>query len=83
MNIGYVNNSSRNLNHVKLDKIFTDIDNKRTELKKCFEFIKAGDTLHVTHIESIFSNMYDLKTVTELMTKKESIINIQRHNTII
>jgi len=75
--IGYIRvstadqNTVRQLDGIKLYKIFTDKisgkDTKRPQLEACLEWLREGDTLHVHSIDRLARNLFDLqKIVTDL-----------------
>ncbi|CAI3959934.1 Site-specific DNA recombinase SpoIVCA/DNA invertase PinE (SpoIVCA) (PDB:1GDT) [Commensalibacter communis] len=61
--IGYIRvsseyqNTERQLDEVKLDKIFTDkisgVDTKRPQLQAMLEYVRAGDVIHVHSIDRL------------------------------
>jgi len=85
--IGYVRvssvdqNTDRQLDGVKLDKVFTDKasgkDTNRPQLQACLEFIRQGDTLHVHSMDRLSRSLVDLLALVKQLTGKG--IAIQFH----
>ncbi|WP_456305221.1 recombinase family protein [Commensalibacter oyaizuii] len=57
-------NTERQLDEVKLDKIFTDkmsgVDTKRPQLQAMLEYVREGDAIHVHSIDQLARNLKDL-----------------------
>ena len=84
-NVGYVRvssvgqNTERQLQDVKLDKIFTDKlsggNAERPQLIACIDHLREGDVLHVHSIDRLARNLLDLQNIVkELNAKNVSII---------
>ena len=80
MDVGYLRvssfsqNTERQLEGVSLGKIFTDHgsgrDTERSELKRCLEFVREGDVLHVHSIDRLARNLKDLLDLLSSLTKR-------------
>lgn len=80
MDVGYVRvssfsqNTERQLEGLSLGKIFTDHgsgkDTERIELRRCLEFVREGDLLHVHSIDRLARNLKDLLELLSSLTGK-------------
>ena len=78
--IGYVRVSSfdqnpdRQLENVKLDKVFTDKasgkESKRPQLDLLLEFAREGDTVIVHSMDRLARNLDDLRRIVQTLTRK-------------
>jgi DNA invertase Pin-like site-specific DNA recombinase len=91
-NIGYVRvssgsqNTERQLADIALDTTFTDKtsgkNTNRPELDKCFNHLRAGDTLHVHSIDRLARNLKDLQDIVDTMAKKGVSVHFHKENLI-
>ncbi len=78
--VGYIRvstvaqNTDRQLSGVEVDKVFTDkVSGKstdRTELKRCIEYIREGDTLIVHSLDRLARNLKDLRNIMDELLAK-------------
>lgn len=78
--IGYVRVSSldqnpeRQLEHVQVDKVFTDKasgkDTKRPELDNLLAFVREGDTVVIHSMDRLARNLDDLRRLVQQLTKR-------------
>ena len=83
--IGYIRvssldqNTSRQLEELILDKIFTDkISGKsidRPELKKMMDFIREGDAVYVHSMDRLARNLIDLQEIVKTLTERKISIH--------
>lgn len=76
--IGYVRvstfeqNANRQLEGIKLDKVFTDKasgrDTKRPELDALIQFVREGDTVVVHSMDRLARNLDDLRQIVQKLT---------------
>lgn len=76
--VGYIRvsasdqNEARQLDGVRLDKIFLDRasgdSRERPELARCLDYVREGDTLHIHSIDRLARNLRDLVTLLDEMT---------------
>ncbi len=76
--IGYVRVSSleqnpdRQLEHLQLDKLFTDAasgkDTRRPQLEAMLDFVREGDTLLVHSMDRLARNLDDLRRLVQTLT---------------
>jgi len=76
--IGYIRvstfeqNTNRQLEGIKLDKVFTDKasgkDTKRPELEALMQFVREGDTVIVHSMDRLARNLDDLRQVVQELT---------------
>ena len=88
--IGYVRvstndqNASRQLEGIKLDKIFTDHttakDTNRPALKEMLNYVRDGDVIVVHSIDRLARNLIDLKGLITNLTKKGIEIRFMKEN---
>lgn len=90
--IGYVRVSSfdqnpeRQLEHVKLDKVFTDTasgkDTGRPQLEALLGFVREGDTVVVHSMDRLARNLDDLRRLVQALTGRDICIEfIKEHLT--
>ena len=78
--IGYVRVSSfdqnpeRQLEHVQVDKVFTDKasgkDTQRPELERLLAFVREGDTVVVHSMDRLARNLDDLRRLVQRLTQR-------------
>ncbi len=78
--IGYIRVSSfdqnpeRQLEHVLVDKVFTDTasgkDTQRPELERLLAFVREGDTVAVHSMDRLARNLDDLRRVVQGLTRR-------------
>lgn len=88
--IGYIRvssvyqNTERQLEGVKLDKVFEDKisakDTKRPALEECLEYMRAGDTLHVHSIDRLARNLRDLQDLVGGLVSKGIHIRFEKES---
>ena len=88
--IGYIRvstvgqNHDRQLSGLALDKVFSDqISGKainRPGLKRCFEYLREGDTLHVHSMDRLARNLKDLQFIVDDLTGKGIAIQFHKEN---
>ncbi len=79
-NIGYIRvstveqNTARQLDGVKLDKVFTDKctgkEAERQQLQSLLEYVRAGDVLHVHSIDRLARNLMNLQRIVKQLHGK-------------
>ena len=79
--IGYVRvstldqNTERQLDGIKLDKVFTDKasgrDTKRPQLTAALEYVREGDTLIVHSLDRLARNVEDLRRIVRELNERE------------
>jgi DNA invertase Pin-like site-specific DNA recombinase len=79
--IGYVRvstldqNTERQLDGIKLDKVFTDKasgrDTKRPQLIAALEYVREGDTLIVHSLDRLARNVEDLRRIVRELNERE------------
>lgn len=89
-NVGYVRvssidqNTERQLDSLKLDKIFIDKcsgkDVNRPQLKLCLEYLREGDTLCVHSMDRLSRSLVDLLALVKNMNDKKIIIKFVKEN---
>lgn len=82
--VGYIRvssdgqNTSRQLEGIKLDKEFTDIMTgsirNRPQLEACLEYVRSGDVLHVHSIDRLARNLRDLQEIVESLILKGVVV---------
>lgn len=90
--VGYIRvscheqNTARQLDGVKLDKLFTDKESggntKREGLSRCLDYIREGDVLHVHSIDRLARNLLDLQRLVEELTGKGITIQFHQENLV-
>jgi len=88
--IGYIRvssvdqNTDRQLNGIKLKKVFTDKrsgkDTERPALTDLLEWIRKGDTVHVHSIDRLARNLKDLQALVETITGKGASLIFHKEN---
>jgi len=86
--VGYVRvstveqNTSRQLDGVQLNKIFTDrISGKsadRPQLQACLEYVREGDHLHVHSMDRLARNLDDLRRLVRQLNEKGVIVQFHK-----
>ena len=76
--IGYIRvstfeqNTDRQLEGIKLDKVFTDKasgkDTKRPELEGLMQFVREGDTVIIHSMDRLARNLDDLRQIVQKLT---------------
>lgn len=79
-NVGYIRvstvdqNTARQLDGLKLDKVFTEHksgkDKEREQLNALLEYVREGDTVNVHSIDRLARNLADLKELVNLLNDK-------------
>lgn len=79
-NIGYIRvstasqNTERQLDGIKLDKVFTEkqsgINKDREQLKAMIDYVREGDTVFVHSIDRLGRSLIDLKEIVEQLKNK-------------
>ena len=79
-NVGYIRvssadqNTSRQLDGVQLDKVFTEkvsgANTDREQLHAMFDYVREGDTVHVHEISRLARSLIDLNTLIHDLNKK-------------
>jgi len=90
--IGYVRVSTldqktdRQLEGVKLDKVYKEKvsakDTKRPELKKCLDYLRDGDTLHVHSIDRLARNLLDLQQLLEGLIQRQVTVRFHKEKLV-
>lgn len=90
--VGYVRVSSidqnpdRQLHEIKLDKKFVEFYTgsviERTELNKCIEYVREGDTLFVHSIDRLARNLVDLQSIIKIILDKSVILKFLKENLV-
>ena len=88
--IGYVRVSSfdqnpeRQLEHVQVDRLFTDKasgkDTQRPELERLLAFAREGDTVVVQSMDRLARNLDDLRLIVQKLTKRGVRIEFVKEN---
>ncbi len=77
-------NTDRQLDGVKLDKMFTDKasgkDTQRPELVSCLEYIREGDTLVVHSMDRLARNLEDLRRLVRELTHQGVKVEFVKEN---
>lgn len=89
-NIGYIRvssegqNTARQLEDIKLDKVFTDTMTgsvrNRPQLEECLNYVRKGDTLHVHSIDRLARNLRDLQEIIDGLVCKEVAVKFYAEN---
>lgn len=79
-NVGYIRvstldqNTARQLDGIKLDKIFTEHksgkNKDREQLNAMLDYVRDGDTIHIHSIDRLARNLADLKELVSYMISK-------------
>jgi DNA invertase Pin-like site-specific DNA recombinase len=90
--VGYIRVSSegqntvRQLEGLKLDRIFTDTMTgsvkTRPQLEACLSYLRDGDTLHVHSIDRLARNLRDLQELVEGLVANEVTVIFKTENLI-
>ncbi len=88
--VGYVRVSSidqnpdRQLNDIELNRKFIDYYTgsvrDRTELNKCIEYVREGDTLLVHSIDRLARNLIDLQSIIKTIIEKGVVLRFLKEN---
>lgn len=88
--IGYIRvssqyqNTERQLDEVKLDKIFIDktsgVDTQRPQLQAMLEYVREGDVIHVHSIDRLARNLKDLSLLVDDLNAKGISIHFHKEN---
>lgn len=88
--IGYIRvstfdqNPERQLEHSKIDKIFTDKasgkDTKRPALEALLDFVREGDTIVVHSMDRLGRNLVDLRCLVQKITQRGIHIEFVKEN---
>jgi DNA invertase Pin-like site-specific DNA recombinase len=77
-------NVARQLDGVKLDKVFTDYasgkDANRPQLKAAVEYVREGDTLFVHSMDRLARNVEDLRRIVRELTGKGVAVKFVNEN---
>jgi DNA invertase Pin-like site-specific DNA recombinase len=77
-------NEARQLDGVKLDRIFTDKASggtrNRPQLDECLAYVRSGDTLVVHSIDRLARNMVDLLQIVEGLIGKGVSVRFEKEN---
>ncbi|CAI3954114.1 Site-specific DNA recombinase SpoIVCA/DNA invertase PinE (SpoIVCA) (PDB:1GDT) [Commensalibacter communis] len=90
--IGYIRvsseyqNTARQLDDVKLDKVFTDktsgVDTQRPQLQAMLEYVREDDIIHVHSIDRLARNLKDLNELVDNLNAKGISIHFHKENLI-
>ena len=90
--IGYIRvssvdqNTERQLEGVKLDKVFTDKasgkDTKRPQLKAALEYLRDGDHLVVHSLDRLARNLVDLKTIVSELAARDVTVEFVKERLV-
>lgn len=88
--VGYIRvstldqNTERQLDGLKLDKIFTDKasgkDTNRPQLKAALEYVRDGDTLIVHSLDRLARNLVDLKNIVSELTARDVTVEFVKEH---
>ena len=88
--IGYIRvstfdqNPERQLEHSKVDKVFTDKasgkDTKRPALEALLDFVREGDTIVVHSMDRLARNLVDLRCLVQKITQRGMHIEFVKEN---
>lgn len=88
--VGYIRVSSfdqnpeRQLEHVSVDRVFTDTvsgkDTRRPELENLLAFVREGDTMVVHSMDRLARNLDDLRRLVQKLTKRGVRIEFIKEN---
>lgn len=90
-NIGYVRvssiaqNTQRQLDGMKLDKVFMDKQSgksvfDRTQLQLCIDYSRQGDTLNIHSIDRLARNLIDLQAIIKVLNDKGVTVKFYKEN---
>ena len=75
-------NTARQLDGVKLDRIFEDYatgsNTDRPQLKACLAHLREGDVLHVHSMDRLCRSLEDLKRIVKDLTSKRVKVNFHK-----
>lgn len=90
--VGYIRvsseyqNTERQLDNIKLDKVFTDklsgVDTARPQLQAMLEYAREGDTIHIHSIDRLARNLADLNSLVEELNNKGITVHFHKENLI-
>lgn len=90
--VGYIRvsseyqNTERQLDNIKLDKVFTDklsgVDTARPQLQAMLEYAREGDTIHIHSIDRLARNLADLSSLVEELNNKGITVHFHKENLI-
>ena len=88
--VGYIRvstitqNTARQLDGVKLDRIFEDKasgkNTDRPELSACLAHLRAGDVLHVHSMDRLCRNLDDLRRIVKELTSKGVMVKFHKES---
>jgi DNA invertase Pin-like site-specific DNA recombinase len=88
--VGYIRvssfdqNTERQLEHVSVDRVFTDKasgkDTRRPELESLLAFVREGDTMVVHSMDRLARNLDDLRRLVQKLTKRGVHIEFVKEN---
>jgi len=88
--IGYIRvssagqNTDRQLDGIKLDKIYTEkisgATTKRPQLQVCLAYLREKDTLHVHSLDRLARNLADLQAMVDDLTGRGVTIKFHKEN---
>lgn len=88
--IGYVRvsrfdqNPKRQLEHVPVDRLFTDKasgkDTRRPELERLLAFVREGDTVVVHSMDRLARNLDELRRIVQKLTQRGICIELVKEN---
>lgn len=91
-NVGYIRvsseyqNTERQLDNIKLDKVFTDklsgVDTARPQLQAMLDYVREGDTIHVHSIDRLARNLADLNSLVEGLNDKGITVHFHKENLV-
>ena len=87
-NVGYIRvstllqNTSRQLDSVLLDKVFEDKasgkNTDRPKLEACLAHLRDGDTLHVHSMDRLCRNLDDLRRIVKELTSRGVVVSFHK-----
>lgn len=87
-NVGYVRvstliqNTARQLDGVKLDKVFEDKasgkNTDRPQLSACLAHLREGDTLHIHSMDRLCRNLDDLRRIVKELTSRGVVVRFHK-----
>lgn len=80
-------NTDRQLDNIKLDKVFDEkisagAAHNRMELQNCIDYIREGDVLHVHSIDRLARNLCDLQSIVSRINAKGVTVQFHKENLI-
>lgn len=77
-----VQNTARQLDGVKLDKVFEDKqsgkDTDRPQLQACMSHLRDGDTLHVHSMDRLARNLDDMRRIVKELTGRGVVVKFHK-----